>query len=146
VFAVPGNVTNKNSWGPNTLIQQGAVLVATWEDVGEELPTRTYDRLWLRPPRLNPRTIPPHLYSETQGLPPLEKRILSLLKADEATHIDEIASLRSASELEYHLLWARDLQFLAVDEFKALEAKILEVQRVLTSFVQRLQRPVLARS
>ena len=38
LFAVPGNVTNKNSWGPNTLIKQGAKLVATWEDVWEELP------------------------------------------------------------------------------------------------------------
>src|SRR6202030_427322 len=38
VFAVPGNVTNKNSWGPNTLIKQGAQLVATWEDVWEDLP------------------------------------------------------------------------------------------------------------
>src|SRR5438445_7130818 len=38
VFAVPGNVTNKNSCGPNTLIKQGAKLVATWEDVWEELP------------------------------------------------------------------------------------------------------------
>lgn len=37
VFAVPGNVTNKNSWGPNTLIKQGAKLTATWEDVWEEL-------------------------------------------------------------------------------------------------------------
>jgi hypothetical protein len=50
------------------------------------------------------------------------------------------------SELEYHLLWARDLQFLVVDERKALEAKILQVQRVPTSFVQRLERPVSARS
>jgi len=37
VFAVPGNVTNKNSWTPNTLIKQGARLTATWEDVWEEL-------------------------------------------------------------------------------------------------------------
>jgi DNA processing protein len=43
VFAVPGNVTNKNSWGPNTLIKQGAKLVATWEDVWEELPTTYTD-------------------------------------------------------------------------------------------------------
>jgi DNA processing protein len=38
VFAVAGNVTNKNSWGPNTLIKQGAKLTATWEEVWEELP------------------------------------------------------------------------------------------------------------
>jgi predicted Rossmann fold nucleotide-binding protein DprA/Smf involved in DNA uptake len=37
VFAVPGHVTNENPWGPNTLIKQGAKLVATWEDVWEEL-------------------------------------------------------------------------------------------------------------
>src|SRR6201997_3957822 len=48
VFAVPGNVTNKTSWGPNTLIKQGAALVATWEDVWEELPTDV--RLALIPP------------------------------------------------------------------------------------------------
>src|SRR4030095_7206325 len=47
VFAVPGNVTNKNSWGPNTLIKQGAKLVATWEDVWEELPENV--RLALTP-------------------------------------------------------------------------------------------------
>ena len=36
VYAVPGNVTNKNAWGPNTLIKQGAKLTATWEDIWEE--------------------------------------------------------------------------------------------------------------
>ncbi|MBB5057491.1 DNA processing protein [Granulicella aggregans] len=40
VFAVPGNVTNKNAWGPNTLIKQGAKLTATWEDVWEDLPSQ----------------------------------------------------------------------------------------------------------
>jgi DNA processing protein len=37
IYAVPGNATNKNSWGPNTLIKQGAKLTATWEDIWEDL-------------------------------------------------------------------------------------------------------------
>jgi DNA processing protein len=49
VFAVPGNGTNKNSWGPNTLIHQGAKLVATGEDVWQELPENV--RLALAPAR-----------------------------------------------------------------------------------------------
>ena len=40
VFAVPGNVTSRNSWTPNTLIKQGAQLTATWEDVWEVLPSQ----------------------------------------------------------------------------------------------------------
>jgi DNA processing protein len=38
VFAVPGNITSKMSWGPNLLIKQGAKLVQEWTDVTEELP------------------------------------------------------------------------------------------------------------
>jgi four helix bundle protein len=52
----------------------------------------------------------------------------------------------SASELEYHLLLARDLHFLNQLEFKELEAKVLEIQRMLAALAQRLHRPVLARS
>ncbi|MEO6924122.1 MAG: DNA-processing protein DprA, partial [Bryocella sp.] len=40
VYAVPGNATNKNAWGPNTLIKQGAKLAGTWQDVWEDLPTQ----------------------------------------------------------------------------------------------------------
>ena len=40
VYAVPGNVTSRNAWGPNTLIKQGARLTATWEDVWEDLPSQ----------------------------------------------------------------------------------------------------------
>ena len=52
----------------------------------------------------------------------------------------------SASEVEYHLLLARDLQFLSADDFKDLEAMVLEIQRMLAAFVQRLSVEVLARS
>ena len=102
VFAVPGNVTNKNSWGPNTLIKQGAKLVATWEDVWEDLPPEV--RLALTPPATpeSPGSSSASLFPD-EGLPPHEKRILSLLKADESTHIDEIVerleSKLSSSEI-----------------------------------------------
>jgi DNA processing protein len=89
VFAVPGNVTNKNSWGPNTLIKQGAKLTATWEDIWEELPTAV--RLALTPASGDESQAgkTASLFGESE-LPPHERKILKLLKADEATHIDEI--------------------------------------------------------
>jgi DNA processing protein len=89
VFAVPGNVTNKNSWGPNTLIKQGAKLTATWEDIWEELPAPV--RLALTPSTGDESQTgkTASLFGESE-LPPHERKILKLLKADEAVHIDEI--------------------------------------------------------
>ena len=52
----------------------------------------------------------------------------------------------SANEVEYHLMLARDLQFLTVEEFKDLKAKTLEIQRMLAALTQRLGRPILAKS
>jgi DNA processing protein len=89
VYAVPGNVTNKNSWGPNTLIKQGAKLVATWEDVWEELPTDVRLRLQPLGADESPAGQTASLFQENE-LPPHEKKIFALLKADEVTHIDEI--------------------------------------------------------
>ena len=102
VFAVPGNVTSKNSWGPNTLIKQGAKLVATWEDVWEDLPTEVRLALNPAPSSESSDGTSASLFPD-DGLPPHEKRILSLLKADEATHIDEVIekleSQMSSSEI-----------------------------------------------
>src|SRR5580698_3578022 len=89
VFAVPGNVTNKNSWGPNTLIKQGAKLVATWEDVWEDLPAEVKLALTPAASPESGRGSSASLFPD-EALPPHEKKILSLLKADEATQIDEI--------------------------------------------------------
>jgi len=89
VFAVPGNVTNKNSWGPNTLIKQGAKLVATWEDVWEDLPPEVKLALTPPPSPESGGSTSASLFPD-EGLPPHEKKILSLLKSDESTHIDEL--------------------------------------------------------
>jgi DNA processing protein len=47
VFAVPGNITSPNSFGPHVLIRQGAKLSAGWQDVVEELPHPVRERVLL---------------------------------------------------------------------------------------------------
>jgi DNA processing protein len=90
VYAVPGNVTNKNSWGPNALIKQGAKLVSTWEDVWEELPSQI---------RLEIEALSAEFASEPAGsaslfkeeaLPPTEAAVMRVIRHDESLQIDEI--------------------------------------------------------
>ena len=91
LFAVPGHVTSRNSWGPNTLIKQGAKLTATWEDVWEELPAEVRQQLESeRPPAASETQPQPSSLFAGERLSPGEKKILALLKEHESTHIDEI--------------------------------------------------------
>ena len=104
VYAVPGNVTNKLSWGPNTLIKQGAALVATWEDVWEALPTDI--RLALTPPEATASNGPETAsLFDSPDLSPEEKRIYSILRADEPTHIDELVE-RLVAEMSSSQIFA----------------------------------------
>jgi DNA processing protein len=48
VFAVPGNITSKMSWGPNLLIKQGAHVVQDWHDVVDNLPLEARQSLAAR--------------------------------------------------------------------------------------------------
>jgi DNA processing protein len=89
VFAVPGNVTNKMSWAPNTLIKQGAALVATWEDVWEQLPAEVRLALTPREQAASEAAASASLFQGAQ-LSPHEKRLVGLLRSDESTHIDQL--------------------------------------------------------
>jgi DNA processing protein len=93
VYAVPGNVTNKNAWGPNTLIKQGAKLTATWEDIWEDLPSsirlQLEDELAAGRPNESKTTEPASLFSNTQ-LPQHEQMVLDRLRHDESTQLDDL--------------------------------------------------------
>jgi four helix bundle protein len=44
----------------------------------------------------------------------------------------------SASELEYHILLARDLRFLSADVHEQLTERVVEIKRMLTGLIQKL--------
>jgi DNA processing protein len=92
LFAVPGNVTSKGSWTPNTLIKQGAKLVATWEDVWEELSSLVRLELEAETPSASKSEKAASLLPE-QVLRPEESMVLEVLRSDEALQIDEILEL-----------------------------------------------------
>ncbi len=48
-------------------------------------------------------------------------------------------AMGSASELEYHLLLARDLNLLKPTDYESLAGDVCEVKKMLTSFVQKLK-------
>jgi len=94
VFAVPGNVTNKNAWGPNTLIKQGAKLTATWEDIWEDLPSEI--RLALEDELMaaggqgeSKAGGAASLFNDTP-MPKHEQAVFNRLRHDESTQLDEL--------------------------------------------------------
>jgi DNA processing protein len=92
VYAVPGNVTNKNAWGPNTLIKQGAKLTATWEDVWEDLPSQVRLELEAEAPGESKLETTASLLPDPV-LGPQEAMVLEILRADESLQIDGILEL-----------------------------------------------------
>jgi DNA processing protein len=113
VFAVPGNITSKMSWGPNLLIKQGAKLVQDWNDVVVELPQPAQRRLI---DEGRQRIMNQGLAAESEsssGKPASEasvtepqglaaRRLLEKLKVDASTHLDTLVETLedvSASEI-----------------------------------------------
>lgn len=92
LFAVPGNVTSKGSWTPNTLIKQGAKLTATWEDVWEDLPSQVRIELESEAPAESKSQTAASLLPDPV-LRPQEGMVLEVLRTDESLQIDEILDL-----------------------------------------------------
>jgi DNA processing protein len=86
VFAVPGNITSKMSWGPNLLIKDGgAKLVQEWSDVTNELPVAVRRDLVTRaqqellPEDLGNLPAAPAVEAPIQAL---ARKLLNFLKVD----------------------------------------------------------------
>jgi DNA processing protein len=93
VFAVPGSIMSKMSWGPNLLIKQGAKLVQEWNDVLVELPS-DIRRALIGKAQARLGVMSLELNGEEAVLPPelgLASRVLfNKLKPDIPIHIDEL--------------------------------------------------------
>ncbi len=86
VFAIPGNITSKQSWGPNLLIRQGARLVQEPSDVLCDLPLEARRNLQLRGPQrlLDEET--------THPLQSLRAQVIVAIPYDNPISIDELAN------------------------------------------------------
>ncbi|MGD0225437.1 MAG: DNA-processing protein DprA [Terriglobia bacterium] len=93
VYAVPGNITSAQSFGPNHLIKQGAKLVDQWMDVIEEFPPEV--RMQLLPPDEATEREPMGAQSANlfaASLTPEQKAVFEVLRADQALFVDDVVS------------------------------------------------------
>jgi DNA processing protein len=98
VFAVPGNMTSKMSWGPNLLIKQGAKLVQEWNDVIVELQPEDRRRLIVNGQRQLLAENNPEATSLPEGPQAVVGReLLAKLKPDASTQLDALLET-----LQYH--------------------------------------------
>lgn len=117
VFAIPGNITSANSFGPNYLIKDGAKLVQHWQDVVEELPLGIKARLLDKTYEKNSPQA--ELFPQTP-LSENEQKVYDLMKLDQACHIDELAF---ACKLMPSQLLATLLELEIKDRIKQLPGK-----------------------
>src|SRR5918992_3073716 len=100
VFAVPGNITSRNSFGTNYLIKgAGAKLVQQWQDVAGELPAEIAAQLL--PPPSRKRTKKGELVDQLQLTPSdlsqHERAIFKVLSTDAPQQIDALADATKLS-------------------------------------------------
>lgn len=94
VFAVPGNITSRNSFGTNYLIKgAGAKLVQQWQDVAGELPAEIAAQLLPPPSRKSKKKgeLIDQLHLAPSDLSEHERVVFKLLSTDTPQQIDTLA-------------------------------------------------------
>ncbi|HKG60660.1 MAG TPA: DNA-processing protein DprA [Pyrinomonadaceae bacterium] len=127
VFAVPGNITSRNSFGTNYLIKgAGAKLVQQWQDIATELPQPVAASLLPPPFGERKNSVAERLAFVPEGLSPAETCVFKLLTPDSPAHVD----------------WLFDTSKLPISELTAalLSLEIRELVRALPGrcFVRKL--------
>jgi DNA processing protein len=101
VFAVPGNITSRNSFGTNYLIKgASAKLVQQWQDIAAELPPQI--AATMLPPPFGEQKIADRLSFVPEGLSSAETSVFKLLTPDSDWLFDQ--SKLPISELTAALL------------------------------------------
>jgi DNA processing protein len=95
VFAVPGNITSRNSFGTNYLIKgAGAKLVQQWQDIATELPPQIAATL-LPPPFTGEKketSMAERLAFVPEGLSKAETSLFKLMTPDSPAHLDWLSA------------------------------------------------------
>jgi DNA processing protein len=99
VFAVPGNITSRNSFGTNYLIKgAGAKLVQQWQDVASELPAEIAAQM-LPPPNKKKKKgeLVDQLQLTPSDLNEHERAVFKLMTTDTPLQIDTLAETTKLS-------------------------------------------------
>ena len=108
VFAIPGNITSRISFGTNYLIKgAGAKLVQQWQDIAASCRRKLRrDYAAASGPKKKEKSLADQLAMVPQGLTGYEHSVFKLLSADDPKHIDALVdrSKLSISELTAALL------------------------------------------
>lgn len=129
VFAVPGNITSRNSFGTNYLIKgAGAKLVQQWQDIAAEMP-----------PQLAAKLLPPP-FTETRAEPSLTNRLA--LVPEGLSQTETSVFLLLTPDCPAHVDWLIDKSKLPITELTAalLALEMRELVRALPGrcFVRRI--------
>ena len=118
LFAVPGNITSRQSIGTNYLIKNGARLVQRADDIIDELPDNLRQKIT---EKKGPDSLEDDECQQENDLDEMEKKILSVLEFDKPQHVDVVCAILKEQP---HNMWQHLLALEMKNAVLQLEGKM----------------------